>query len=404
LKEEKRVIMLLAKPYSVATRMRSQAETLAGAGYKVTVLAWDRWKREPEEADINGVHVRSVRLLGGQDLFVSSSGSKVSKFDYALSAILLQLYSFVWCLRNVRGSFTVHSNFPVLASGVALKLARPGQVKLVYDCNELTPSVYAEWYGPAVGLLAASLERLFLRFVDVAITVSEPILNYLARVGKPLSISDSSLILLYNSPRIADLPLGDKLSCRNYLGLTGFTVSFIGSMRGAYALEALIEAVRLFKDSSETAHFVIAGGGADTSALLKKKISEYGLEEYVTLMPQVEHELALEYVKSSDVTFAVFKDLVDNSRLAMPWKVLESMACGTPVLVRENTEAWNFVRKEGTGFAVGSIDPSEIYERLLWAKQHPSQLAVMSTTATRAFSKYDWEAGSKRLREIYDTL
>jgi len=396
--------MLLAKPYSVATRMREQAETLAGAGYRVTVLAWDRWKREPEEASINGVHVRSVRLLGGQELFVPSSGSTSSKLDYALSAILLQLYSFVWCLRNMRGKFVVHSNFPVLATGVALKLVRPGQVKLVYDCNELTPSVYSEWYGPTFGLLAAIIERFFLRFVDVGITVSEPILNYLAKVGRSLSTSDSSLILLYNSPRITDLPLGDKASCRNYLGLSGFVVGFIGSMRGAYALEALVDAAMLFKNSSESAHFVIAGGGTDTATHLRQTISQYNLEDYVTLMSQISHDLALEYVKSSDVTFAVFKDLVDNSRLAMPWKVLESMACGTPVLVRENTEAWNFVRKEGTGFAVSSVDPSEIYERLLWAKYHPSELALMSSTAIGAFSKYDWDAGSKRLRETYAAL
>ena len=396
--------MLLAKPYSVATRMRSQAETLVEAGYQVTVLAWDRWRKEPKDAVVSGVHVRSMRLLGGQNLFVSSSGSKSSKLEYALSAILLQLYSFAWCLKNTRGKFVVHSNFPVLASGVALKLVRPRQVKLVYDCNELTPSVYAEWYGSKFGLFAAAIERIFIRFVDVAITVSEPILNYLAQIGKKLSASDSNLILLYNSPRIADLPLGDKASCRNYLGLSGFTVSFIGSMRGAYALEALVEAARHFKEASEPAHFVIAGGGADTSFQLKKEVSQHGLEDYVTLMPQMSHEMALEYVRSSDVTFAVFKDLVDNSRLAMPWKVLESMACGTPVLVRNNTEAWNFVRKEGTGFAVSSIDPAEIYERLLWAKRHPSELAVMSATATKAFRKFDWEAGSKQLREIYDRL
>src|SRR5271170_5742472 len=99
--ERKQVVMLLAKPYSVDTRVKNEAETLTGAGHKVTVLSWDRWGREPKEASVNDVDVISPRLLGG-DLFASNKGSVSSKVTYALSALLLQLYCVSWCLRHLK--------------------------------------------------------------------------------------------------------------------------------------------------------------------------------------------------------------------------------------------------------------------------------------------------------------
>lgn len=396
--------MLLAKPYSVATRMRNQAETLAGAGYKVDVLFWDRWRREPKEATINGVNVKGLRLLGGSDLFVSSIGPKSSKLSYAISAIILQFYSFIWCLRNSRGAAIIHTNFPTLPTGVALRLVRPKSIKLVYDCQELTPGLYTEWYGPTIGRVAASIEKILLRFVNVAITVSEPILSYLSHVNKHLSTSNSSLVLLYNTPRISELPSDDKTSCRRRLGLSGFVVSFVGSIRGAYALDQLIEAARKFQDSSIQVRFVIAGGG-ELRTKLEQKLILYQLGDCVTLMPQISHQLALEYIKSGDVVFAVFGDPSENSRLAMPWKVLEAMACGTPVMVRENTQAWQFVKSNGVGFSVASESPPEIYDKLIWAMNHPAELADMSSKARDAYnSTYSWEAASRQFVDVYSTL
>jgi len=170
----KQVVMLLAKPYIGDTRVKNEAESLATAGYDVTVLSWDRSGIQQKNFEAGDVNVVSVRLLGG---------SEFSKLSYALSAVLLQFYSVVWCLTNVRERYTLHCNdFNTLLAGAMLKLAAPGSVNLVYDCHELTPSVYAEWYGVVTGLVAGAVEKGLLRFVDVVFTVSPPIRNYLSHV------------------------------------------------------------------------------------------------------------------------------------------------------------------------------------------------------------------------------
>ena len=403
--ERKPVVMLLAKPYSVDTRVKNEAETLTSAGHKVTVLSWDRWGRERKEASVNGVDVVSPRLMGGSDLFASNKGSGSSKLNYALSAVLLQFYCVAWCIRNLKEEYIVHANdFNTLFAGVALRLIKPSRVRLVYDCHELTPTVYAEWYGAIVGAAAGLFERTLVRYADAVVTVSPSFARYFAPLTRRASSRSFPVTVLYNTVKSSDLPSGDKAYWRSRFGLTGFVFTFVGAMRGVYALDEFVEAAKMFKESAIPANFIIVGGG-DEFAALERKIANYNLNGRVRLIPQLPNKEALEYLKAGDVSFGVYKSPDTNARIALPWKVFEAMACGTPVMVLENTTAWNLVKENGIGFAVTSSNTSEIYEKLLWAVNHPDALADMSSKAREAYGRhYNWDSASQQFRAAYSCL
>jgi glycosyltransferase involved in cell wall biosynthesis len=402
---KKDVVILLAKPYSIATRMRSEAETLADAGHKVTVLAWDRWGKEPKSVMTNGVNVISLRLTGGSDLFVSKRGSRLSKINYALSALMLQVYSLFWCLQNVKGDFILHLNFNTLPVGATMKIVKPKSVRLVYDCHELTPALYSEWYGSGVGQLTSSIEKAFLPYVDLAVTVTPPIRDYLLQAMQDANRpTKPPIVMLYNTVKSQDLPTSDKTRLRKRFGLSGFVVTFVGSMRGEYALEELLQVASLFKRAAVPARFIIVGGGSEFGGL-ERRIVEYGISDRVKLIPQLPHKQSLEYLKAGDLSFAVFKSLDDNARIALPWKVFEAMACGTPVIVLKNSMAWSFVSENGTGFAATTSNVSEIYDKILWAVNHPEVLAEMSRNAGDAYSRtYNWESVSRQFTDAYSSL
>jgi hypothetical protein len=53
-----------------------------------------------------------------------------------------------------------------------------------------------------------------------------------------------------------------------------------------------------------------------------------------------------------------------NTLVASPWKVLETLACGTSVMVREGMFTWQFVNKIGFGITAISGTSEEIFQKL----------------------------------------
>jgi glycosyltransferase involved in cell wall biosynthesis len=395
--------MLLAKPYAIDTRVKNEAETLTNSGYRVTVLSWDRTGKEPKENTLKGVEVVSRKLFGG---------SEFSKTGFAFSALVLQLFIVVWCIRRMKGRYIVHANdFNTLLAGFVLRKFRRSSVRLHYDCHELTPCAYAEWYGYSVGVVAGAIEKILLKHVDSMTTVSPPIGTYLTGVtGIPATI-------IYNTIRKESVPPQDRGWWREKLGMSGFLVSYVGMLRQDVALDEFVEAAHeLRKRGRVGISFVVVGYGPDLERIRAKSIE---LGNYVKFVSKVPHEIAMGYVKASDVSYAVYRSssfsrnatlrertmIEGNTRVAMPWKLFEAMACGTEILLKQDTYAWRFAQRVGFGLSAGSGSKEDIVSRLDWASRRQSDLVSSRDSAQLAFeTKYNWEEMSKEFGVLYDRL
>ncbi len=255
--------MLLAKPYVYDSRVMNEAASLRDNGYEVQVISWDRHGMQPSSFEMGGVKIRSVRLL---------DANSFSGFAYLISAMLLQFYAVFWCLKNIGGNFVLHSNdFNTLLAGVILKVVNGKKMKLVYDCHELTPSVYAEWFNSlTLGLLMGALEKEFMKFADTIITVSPGLQKYLVReTGREVTI-------VFNTPRLVLAPKEDKVWWKEKLGLSGFVISFVGYLRRDAALDELVSVAKKFKANHVPGiTFVIVGSGPDWDRIQKKTSREW---------------------------------------------------------------------------------------------------------------------------------
>jgi glycosyltransferase involved in cell wall biosynthesis len=390
-----KIIMLLASTYVTDPRVRNEAESLSEFGHDITVLSWDRSGRQPGYQKLSSrISVASFKLL---------HGTNFSKLRYAVSAFMFQFACVAWFLKNIRKQnveITIHSHdFNTLPAAVALKILHRGAT-LVYDSHEFTPGAFSEWYGRAVGTLAAATEKILLpHFVDKMITVSPPIASYLQQ------ITDKRVYLVYNTIKLSDVPKQDRNWWRKRYKLkdSDFVVSYVGGLREDVAVESLIEAAKKCSSSygGGQMKFVIVGDGTRLDSLRKQA---QGTEEYLTFVPRVSHDLALGYVKASDVTFGVYKDMGENTRIAMPWKVFESMACGTPILVRAKTYTWQFVKNLKLGLSAGRGTPDEIASQLTWARNNRDHLRSISKEGEKNFlSKFNWDNMARTLFEVYGT-
>jgi glycosyltransferase involved in cell wall biosynthesis len=245
---------------------------------------------------------------------------------------------------------------------------------------------------------------ILVRRTDSIITVAAHLGAYLRDIlGEDGRASSRPISVVYNAVRPIDVPPLSKEAYKSRLGLTGFVTSFVGGLRGVYAVDDLLGAAREFVSRGIGMTFTVVGGGGEERSALNERIRELGLSDSVRLIPQVTNRVALEYIKASDVLFAVYSSADGNARVALPWKVSESMACGTPVMVREGSFAWRFVSEHGTGFSAKSSTPDSIFDELYWAYTHKKDLDSLGDRARKVFAEsFNWESTSSAFLKAYD--
>jgi glycosyltransferase involved in cell wall biosynthesis len=389
-RNQSQVVMLSAKSYAVGTRVKKEAESLKKLGYDVTVLSWDRLGTQPRNATYDGIPVRGFRLI---------NGSNFSKINYALATVMLQVVYAAWCLNHCKGKWVIHAHdVNTFLAGAIVRVIRFRDVKLIYDCHEFTPGAYAEWYSPLVGRVIGAIEKSLLNVADVILTVSPPIREYLSKnTRKPV-------VTIYNTVSGSDVPTEDRASLKRKYGLDGFVISYVGLLRLDVSLDEFVEAARQMKvnNSADGIQFLVVGDGPDLERI--KSISE-DLGEMVRFVPRVPHKIALEYVAASDLAYAIYRNIGENTSVAMPWKLFEAMGCGTPVLVRGGTYTSRFVDMVQVGLVVENPTADEISRKITWAAKNKSFLDEISKSSKKQFVEvYNWDSMEERLSLIYASL
>ena len=386
------VVMLVAKGFqrSDIPRARQESRTLVEAGYSLYVFAWDRYGEFPRWETVDGATVRSFTCVNLRNF------SKLGLFLGGLMFQVVILFATLRLINHLKQRPIVHAHdINTLFPSCFLRILGLSS-RLMYDCRELTYSVYSGWFNPFVGEIMRILEERMLRYADAAITVSRPIAQYLAKMNQLVT-------LIYNCPRMVDIPRISKIDARKQLGLpcNSFIVSYVGMIRYGCKLELLLSVASKIKQND--IQFVVVGDGP-LAPEFKRSASESSSRN-VTLVPRVSRERALLYVLASDLTWALYDDRNLSLRVAMPWKLFESMACGVPVLVERGSCRANFVEKHGCGVVLSNDSPAFVAETISLLTQEPAHHDAMSRAGKRlAESEFNWEVMSEKLASIYRAL
>jgi len=392
---EKVVLVLLANDFFTDPRVKQEVMTLIKAGFKVHVFAWGR-DRNIDDVDIDDkLIVKNLNLL---------ASGRFIKFKYAIAAILLQIFGFLYGVRLLRRykKILVHANdFNTLLGAYLLKLFFPRNIRVVYDSHELTPAVYGEWYGHLVGNFAGIIEKALIKCADVVLTVSEPIEAYLK------TITDVPIYILYNYPSKKQIPKFDKEKAREVLGLPKdkFLVVFVGSLRYDTALFELVESGLILKKKglNNQVSIVVVGSGP-LQEEIESFVKNNKLEDTLLLIPRVSREQALLYLSSADISYVVYRDLGYNSKIGMPWKLFESLACGAKVMIKEGTYMAEFLKNSAyldCSVILTKISPEEIAKALEneLLKQKSNNSACKENRR-----RFLWESQEEKLLAVYENL
>lgn len=391
------VLMVVANTFATDTRVRREAGALARRGFQVKVLCWDRaGLRSPVET-VDQCDIRNMKFWGGSIL-------ANSRFNYVLVAIMFQAAVFLWVLGQVRETRFVilHAHeFNTLPGASIAKFFFNSNLILIYDCHEFSPGVYQEWYGSGVAKIVSKLEGRLIQFAQGIIGANETIEANLVRINRVPSI------VVYSSPRLSEIPAISSDEARTKLNLEhSFIVFFSGRVRQDYDFELILEAARSIRKSGDlknNAKFLLVGP-LETMRSIMITVKNEGIADFFDFRDWVSLQDLFHYYKASNLCFAITKNVGQNTRTLIPIKLFEAMACGVPLLARDQTKQGDFVRKYDCGI-VRDFPNEGLTSVLSDLERDPQLLAKLGENGKRAFdANFTWEKMEEKILNLYSQL
>lgn len=195
-----------------------------------------------------------------------------------------------------------------------------------------------------------------LQGADAIISVSEP----LAKEAIKLGVSEDRLVIIPNGIDPARLFVREKISCRRELGLPEkgrilVTVAHLGHRKGHH------EVIRALADIPNDVKLVIVGGSAQggTPDNLLDIAAEAGVKDRLILAGRQPYEKVPLYFSAADVS------VLASYREGCPNAVLESLACGTPVVATDVGAVRDILPVPDTGRIVPPREIGPLREALI---------------------------------------
>jgi teichuronic acid biosynthesis glycosyltransferase TuaC len=204
-----------------------------------------------------------------------------------------------------------------------------------------------------------------------------------------LGVAAHSITPLRNGVDLQRFQPADRAAARAALGLTGFTLLSVGLLDVRKAHDLIISALPLLPD----VRLMIAGTGPQRRAL-EQLASQLGVSERVTFLGGVPQTDLMRYYNAADAM------VLASSREGWANVLLESMACGTPVVA---SNVW------GTPEVVAAPEAG-----LLMKERTPAALAAAVTAlranypdhgATRRYAeRFSWDATTQGQLDLFRNI
>jgi glycosyltransferase involved in cell wall biosynthesis len=363
------VIMIRSNSINPDVRLEKEATTLAGAGYFVKLLGWDRTGDSPHLEKRSGYTIRRITLRA------CSGGIKV--FFYLPIFWILVFFQLLKEDWDIVHASDLDTYPPAL---LAAKLKRKPIIYDIYDFYaDLVP------LPKPIRNFVANLDVFLMGFADSIIIVDPSRLRQIGRED-----GDPGVTVIVNSPKDLDTP--EKVFPRPQDA--PFTILFAGILIPGRDFESIIEAGK----DIDNIHIIFAGFGSLTGHVW----SFCSRFPFVTFLGTIPHNEVLQRTLQSDLLFAFYDPGIPNNLYSSPNKLFEAMMCRKPILVNDGTSMAEIVKNENCGIVVRYGDVSAIRQAVLKLRDDPYAGKQLGENGRRAYEqKYGWKIMEDRLLALY---
>jgi len=231
-----------------------------------------------------------------------------------------------------------------------------------------THTVFREWMGLTRkrARLTALAEKRILKSADSLVAVSRKIANKTVEVFK---LGERPVEVIYNSVDLERFPFtpADDGTNKNIL--------FVGRLHNAKGFDLLIEALKIvFARNTDTTLDVAGRTDSSYAQGLINSVPEE-MRSRIRFLGSVANDALSSVYGGAHVC-------VQPSRVeAFTIVPLESMACGTPVIMSSLVAADEVIDEGSDGFIVDPRDPTALADSILFALDNPERINAMRAAA-----------------------
>jgi glycosyltransferase involved in cell wall biosynthesis len=373
-----KVLMFVASPFTTDPRVYLEAKSLVEAGHKVTVIAWDREKQNPQRQSLDGIEIVRVRT------WLSPKYGLGTPPWHAFQLVLWQWQAYRQTLElNKESAFDViHCHF-LDALFVGARLKQKLRLPLVYDARDIYGYMMQAIFPRWIANVFLRLEKWLITNVDRIIVVNEPMRKYFE------GITDKPITVIMNCKPLQNLEYqprgsGDK-----------FTLLYIGTLHKSRPLSQILHVMKELPD----VHCII--GGIGQAGYVDSIKEECRKMPNTTFAGRVPIDKVLPMTVQADAIFCILDTVYPYYNIAMPNKLFEAMVCGRPIICTKGIYSGEITEAEQIGLAVEYTEEA-IEQAIIKLRDDPELRERLGRNALRAaITKYNWPNEEKKLLELY---
>ncbi len=233
-----------------------------------------------------------------------------------------------------------------------------------------------------------AIDKLFMRFADAVVLADEE------QIKEVNGIPNNNVEVIYDSP-VTNVKISKKNGHNDV-----FTLFFAGSLQsGKYLnLDKIFEALEHLND----VRVIIAGYGDLVTYITDV---EKRMPEKVKYIGEISHAEVLQRSADADLLFMLRDPVLPVNKYICGSKILESMMCGTAIIVNSGSSTANMVRRTNCGFVVDAHNAEEIVNIISKLKKDPEMSIQMGLNGRKAYDEiYSWDIMSGRLLKLYEKI